>query len=117
MLDKIDRTEDHERKKELRKRIKAESKARKIEHQKATKLSSLLQKRKEALKRELMKKRDFLERDLLLELQQSGKNKRRHTSPERMPSQSTPEAPKAKKKKIDEERLFCVCKKPYDPTQ
>ena len=64
-----------------------------------------------------MKKRDLLERDLILELQQTGKNKRKPGGSERRPSQSTPEGPKAKKKKVDEERLLCVCKKPYDPTQ
>lgn len=117
ILDKIDRNEDAERKKEEKKRAKEENQALRLERQKANKLSALLQKRKEALKRELMKKRDLLERDLLLELQQTGKNKRKNPGSERRSSQSTPEGPKAKKKKVEEERLFCICKKPYDPTQ
>lgn len=118
ILDKIDRNEEAERKKEEKKRAKEENQALRLERQKANKLGALLQKRKEALKRELMRKRDLLERDLLLELQQqTGKNKRKHVGSERRTSQSSPEGPKAKKRKVDEERLFCVCKKPYDPTQ
>ena len=117
-MDKIDRSEDAERKKEEKKRAKEENQALRLERQKANKLSALLQKRKEALKRDLMKKRDLLERDLLLELQrQPGKNKRKHGATERRNSQSTPEGPKAKRKKSEDERLFCICKKPYDPTQ
>lgn len=119
ILDKIDRNEDAERKKEEKKRAKEENQALRLERQKANKLSILLQKRKEALKRELMRKRDLLERDLILELQQQQtiKNKRKQGATERRNSQSTPEGPKAKKKKIEEERLFCICKKPYDPSQ
>lgn len=110
MLDKIERNEEAERKKEEKKRAKEENQALRLEKQKANKLGVLLQKRKEALKREVMRKRDLLERDLLLELQQSSKNKRKN-------SQSTPEGPKAKKKKVEGERLFCVCKTPYNPTE
>lgn len=118
ILDKIDRNEEAERKKEEKKRAKEENQALRLERQKANKLSALLQKRKEALKREMMRKRDLLERDLVLELQQqSGKNKRKHGGSERRTSQSTPEGPKAKKRKVEDERLFCICKKPYDSTQ
>lgn len=120
ILDKIDRNEDAERKKEEKKRAKEENQALRLERQKANKLSVLLQKRKEVLKRELMRKRDLLERDLILELrqqQQTNKNKRKQGATDRRNSQSTPEGPKAKKKKIEDERLFCICKKPYDPTQ
>ena len=106
ILDKIDRNEDAERKKEEKKRAKEENQALRLERQKANKLSILLQKRKEALKRELMRKRDLLERDLILELQQQQqqtlKNKRKQGATERRNSQSTPEGPKAKKKKIKE---------------
>lgn len=114
MLDKIDRNEEIERRKEEKKRAKEETQALKLEKQKASKLGMLLQKRKEALKKEIVRKRDLLERDLMLELQHNHPNKRRK---ERTNSQSTPEGPKAKKRKTEDERLFCVCKTPYDPTQ
>ncbi|KAL9957398.1 hypothetical protein ACROYT_G039030 [Oculina patagonica] len=118
ILDKIDRSEEAERKKEEKKRAKEENQVLRLERQKANKLGALLQKRKETLKRDMMRKRDLLERDLVLELQQqTGKNKRKHVGSERRTSQSTPEGPKAKKRKVEDERLFCVCKKPYDPTQ
>ena len=114
MLDKIDRNEEIERRKEEKKRAKEETQALKLEKQKASKLGMLLQKRKEALKKEIVRKRDLLERDLMLELQHNHPNKRRK---ERTNSQSTPEGPKAKKRKTEDELLFCVCKTPYDPTQ
>ena len=117
LLDKVERNEEAERKKEEKKRAKEESLALRLEKQKANKLGVLLQKRKEALKKEMMRKRDLIERDLLLELQQSGKNKRKHRDSEGRNSQSTPEGPKAKKKKVEDERLFCVCKTPYDASQ
>ena len=117
LLDKVERNEEAERKKEEKKRAKEESLALRLEKQKANKLGVLLQKRKEALKKEMMRKRDLIERDLLLELQQSGKNTRKRRDSERRNSQSTPEGPKAKKKKVEDERLFCVCKTPYDASQ
>lgn len=117
ILDKIDRNEEAERKKEEKKRAKEESQALKVEKQKANKLGVLLQKRKEVLKKEIVRKRDLLERDLMLALHQGNKHKRKRESSERRNSHSTPEGPKAKKKKVEDERLFCICKKPYNPSQ
>lgn len=121
ILDKIDRNEEAERRKQLKKRAKEESQALRMEKQKANKLAALLQKRKEALKRDVMRKRDLLERDLLLELQEDPKtgSKRKHAgdSERRNSHSSSPEGPKAKRKKaVEDERLFCICKTPYDPT-
>ena len=117
ILDKIDRNEEAERKKEEKKRAKEESQALKLEKQKANKLGGLLQRRKEALKKEMVRKRDLLERDLLLALHQRKRYKRKHEGAERRNSQSTPEGPRAKKKKVENERLFCICKTPYNPTE
>lgn len=119
ILDKIDRNEENERKKEEKKRAKEESQALKLEKQKANKLGVLLQKRKEVLKKEMVRKRDLLERDLILELQEGSVNvgKRKLGGTDRRSSQSTPEGPKAKKSKIEDERLLCICKTPYNPAQ
>lgn len=115
MLDKIERNEENERKREEKKRAKEESQALKLEKQKATKLGMLLQKRKEVLKKDMVKKRDLLERDLMVELQQNNSSKRK--SSDRKNWQNTPEAPMAKKRKTEDEWLYCICKTPYDPTQ
>ena len=118
-MDKIDRNEESERRKEEKKRAKEESQALKVERQKANKLGVLMQKRKEVLKKEMVRKRDLLERDLILELQEGGVNvvKRKHGGTDRRNSQSTPDGPKAKRSKIEDERLFCICKTPYNPAQ
>ena len=113
IIDKIERTEGIERKREEKKRVKEEHQAQKVERQKAHKLDILLQKRKEALKREMVKKRDLLERDLILKLQQTNRRKRG-----RRISQSSADGSKPKKKKkVEDQPRLCVCNTPYDPTE
>ncbi|XP_029214367.2 nucleosome-remodeling factor subunit BPTF-like isoform X2 [Acropora millepora] len=115
ILDKIERNEENERKREEKKRAKEESQALKLEKQKAAKLGVLLQKRKEALKKDMVRKRDLLERDLMVELQQNNPSKRKNS--DRKNWQNSPEGPMTKKRKTEDEWLYCICKTPYDPAQ
>ena len=83
----------------------------KNERMKVIKLDAQLQKRKELLKKDIMKKRAQLEKELTLEIHEE--IRREQSRKRKMDSESE----SVTKKKIEIEKLYCVCKTPYDDTK
>lgn len=80
------------------------------------KLDSLLQKRKETLKKQIMRKRALLEKDMTQQIQGELAilRKRRYESTDEEQEYSFV----PKKRKVKEEGpLYCVCKTPYNDTE
>ena len=107
ILDKLDRSEVADRRKEQKRKVREENTALKQERAKISRLEVLLRKRKETLKKDMARKRSLLEKELLLEAQSTRKTKRKFESED--------EVPRAKKRRVEE--VHCVCKTPYDVTR
>lgn len=113
IIDKIEKNEKVEEKKEMKRRFREESLVLKMARLNSQKLDGVLQKRKESLKKEIMKKRAFLEKDMAHEIQAELNilKKRRRESGENYDV-----FPPRKRLKHDG-KLFCLCKTPYDSSE
>ena len=116
IIEKIERNEKNEERKEMRKRFREENMVLKMARLNSQKLDSLLQKRKEILKKQIMRKRALLEKDITQQIQgeMALVRKRRYDSSdgEDLEYSSVP-----KKRLKQEGPLYCVCKTPYNDTE
>ena len=107
MLEKIERSAEIDRRKEE----KLQARLQKAERVKTNRLEALLFKRKEILKRQMERKRSLLEKDLSLEIQKS------LPTVKRKQEKAAQEGPKPKKRKSEEQRIVCICRRPFDDTR
>ncbi|XP_013407675.1 nucleosome-remodeling factor subunit BPTF [Lingula anatina] len=140
MLDKLEK-EERASQKQAKKQETAEEKQKRVT---ATKLQGLLYKQKEALKKDMLKKRDAMEKLYVAEVQadiaeqykvlkNKGSPRKRKSSEEVdhviVDVTTVEEATKVKKKKqkvistgtprsqAQQEKLYCICRTPYDDTK
>ena len=100
----------------MRKRFREENMVLKMARLNSQKLDSLLQKRKETLKKQIMRKRALLEKDMTQQIQGelAMLRKRRCEGSE----EEDGEYSYVPKKKMKQEGpLYCVCKTPYNDTE
>ena len=116
IIEKIERNEKNEERKELRKRFREENMVLRMARLNSQKLDSLLQKRKETLKKQIMRKRALLEKDMTQQIQSEIAilRKRRYESSD---GEETEHSFVPKKKAKQEGPLYCVCKTPYNETE
>ena len=116
IIEKIERNEKNEERKELRKRFREENMVLRMARLNSQKLDSLLQKRKETLKKQIMRKRALLEKDMTQQIQSEIAilRKRRYESSD---GEEAEYSFVPKKKVKQEGPLYCVCKTPYNETE
>lgn len=116
IIEKIERHERTEERKELRKRFREESMVLKLARLKGQKLDTLLQKRKETLKKQIMRKRYLLEKDMTHQIQgeMAMLRKRRYDSSD---GEEAGYSYVPRKRLKQEGPLYCVCKTPYSDTE
>ena len=116
IIEKIERNEKNEERKELRKRFREENMVLRMARLNSQKLDSLLQKRKETLKKQIMRKRALLEKDMTQQIQSEIAilRKRRYESSD---GEEAEYSFVSKKKVKQEGPLYCVCKTPYNETE
>ena len=114
IIEKIERNEKNEERREMRKRFREENMVLKMARLNSQKLDSLLQKRKEALKKQIMRKRALLEKDMTQQIhgELAMLRKRPYDSSD---GEEYPYVPR--KKLIQEGPLYCVCKTPYNDAE
>ena len=113
LLTQVERNVEKDRRKEKKKKEREAVQKRRQELANIFKLKQVLEDRKERLKAQILSKREILERKLTQDIEKeiaedqirNGKRK----------SEEIDEIPK-KKKKVDE-KLYCICKTPYDDSK
>ena len=116
IIEKIERNEKNEERKEMRKRFREESMVLKMARLNSQKLDSLLQKRKETLKKQIMRKRALLEKDMTQQIhsEMALLRKRRYESSD---GEEGEHSLVPRKKVKQDGPLYCVCKTPYNETE
>ena len=116
IIEKIERNEKNEERKEMRKRFREENMVLKMARLNSQKLDSLLQKRKETLKKQIMRKRALLEKDMTQQIQGELAILRKRSC-ESSDGEETEYSYVPKKRVKQEGPLYCVCKTPYNDTE
>ncbi|XP_046856305.1 nucleosome-remodeling factor subunit BPTF-like isoform X2 [Xenia sp. Carnegie-2017] len=113
IIDKIERNEKNEERREMRKRFKEANVVLKLAQLNRQKLDTLLQKRKETLKKQIMRKRALLEKDIAQELQGELTRRKRKFDL----SDGEEKISVSWKRSKRDEPLYCICRTPYDDTE